>query len=881
MCKKVVTLLVTLAALSGCSSRSSQDLQAEAVKLLREGNTNSAKVLLKNALEKDAGNSGARFYLGRVYLLEGKYELAEKEFQKAGEEKPSRPEIQLELAKVCNLSQRPDEAIRYAEEYLEMTPDSAEAYEIIGMAYAGKQRPLEAEEFFRKALSQEPERVSTKVEQATLYMVGGKSGQAKKIIEEALKQAPGNKRALLMLADIENSLGQKEQALTYYKKVSQVDPNEHLGLYKSGIIYLDRGDTKPAEQTAAELIGKFPGRGEGYRLKGMLLYRDRDFQGAINELQKAHKLAPTASGYYLIGLCLYNLGQLENALSHFKQLVDRSPSFHQARLMSGMILLRQNRLDDAISEMLGLIKTGGNKSLAYSLLGSAYLAKGMQKEGVEALDTAIKIAPGLADPYVKKGMYNLSRGNLAEVEGNFTEAIRVAPDVLNSRLILSSYYMQRNNRAKAFETLKNGLRGKAGDVPLYFGMAKIMFAEKKVEEAVNLLEKAKQSDPHSFDPYFAIASYYAINGDSDKALQQYSAVLAKDTSNAKAQIRIGSLLEAAGRESEALEWYQRAKGNRNQEAYQHLAHYYEKRGETKKALELLAEAVGQMPRSVDLQEQRGLLYLKNNQYKEALRAGDDLEALEPERAVRLKVSAYQAMKKYPEAILQAQRAIQLKPNSSYGYQLLASVYQAQNKPDLAIESLQKGIGLDRNNHNTSLMLAGLYSRNGKMLEAMKMCDEIIRKEPGHAPAYFTQGTFLEAQGDKRGAVKKYQAALAVTGNYAPALNNLAALYADGLGSPDEAVRLAEEALAMEPVNPGIMDTLGYALLKKGRTTEARTYLEKAEALAPGNPSINYHLALLYKTTGEKNQAVVKLLTALRAGEFQELRQARILLSELK
>lgn len=880
MFKKVV-VLVTLIAASGCSSRSSQDLQVEAVKLLQEGNTGSAKVLLKNALEKDAENSGARFYLGRVYMQEEKYELAEKEFHRLDQEKPHQPEIKLELAKVYNLLQRPDDAIRQAEEYLEMMPDSAEAYEIMGMAYGSKKNPTLAETFFLKALQQEPGRTSAKIEQAALYASGEKIEQGKKLLEEVLQQTPGDKRALLMLADIESRAGLKEQALAHYKKLSEVDRNDYVGLYKSGIMYLERQEPALAERAAAGLIAKFPDRGEGYLLKGMILYRNADFQGAINELQKAHKLTPTASGYYQIGLCLYNLGQLENALSHFKQLSDRFPSFHQARLMSGMILLRQNRVDDAISEMTGLIEAGGDTSFAYTLLGSAYLSKGMHKEGLEALNTAIKINPDLADPYLKKGMYNLSRGNVAEVETNLTEAIRVAPEALNSRLILSSYYMQRNNRAKAFETLKNGLRGKADDVPLYFGMARIRFAEKKAEEGIGLLEKAKRLNPQNFDPYFAIASYLAINGDLNSALQQYSAVLAKDPSNTKAQLRTASLLEAAGKENEALEWYRKAKAGHSQEAYQELARYYEKRGDDKKTLELLTEAVRQMPRSVDLQEQKGLLFIKMKQYKDAIRTGDDLEGLEPEQACRLKVSAYQAMKKYPEAILQARRVIQLKPDSSFGYQLLASVYQAQNKPEEAMEALRRGVGLDRNNHSTSLMLASAYSRSGKIMEAMKICDEIIRKEPGYAPAFFTQGTFLEAQGDKRGAVKKYQAALAVTGNFVPALNNLAILYADGLGSPDNAIRLAEEALAVEPVNPVVMDTLGYALLKRGRMAEARKYLERADSMTPGNPTINYHLALIHKATGEKNQAVVRLLSALRSGEFQELRQARSLLSELK
>lgn len=881
MFEKIVILFVVLATAYGCSSRSSQEMQAEAVKLLREGNTGSAKVLLKNALEKDAGNTAARFYLGRLYMLEGKFGLAEKEFQKVEKEKPGQPETRLELAKACNSLQRPDEAIRHAEKYLQMMPDSAAAYEVIGIAYGIKQLPEQAELFFSKALQKEPARISVKVEQAALYASGGKTEQAKKLLEEALGQAPDNKEVLQQLADIENSLGQKEQALALYRKLSRVAPDDPAGLYKSGIIYMDREEIVPAEQATAALLEKFPGSGEGYRLKGMLLYKKKDFQGAMNELQKAYKLSPSASGYYMIGLCLFNLEQLESALSYFRQLADRSPVFYQARLMSGMILLRQNRVDDAITEITKLIEAGGSKSLAYTILGSAYLAKGMQKEGLEALNAATRLDPELADPYLKKGMYNLSRGNIAEVENDLATAVKAAPEALNSRLILSSYYLQRNNRAKAFEVLKSGLRGKSGDVPLYFAMARIRFAERKADEGAELLEKAKKSNPGSFEPYFALASHYALDGDINKALQQYSAVLAKDPSNARAQLRVASLLEVAGREYEALEWYQKAKKSRSPEAYQELAHFFERSENDETALKTLAEGIAYFPRSADLQEQKGLLLLKRNQYKDALKTGSDLETLDPERAFRLKVSVYQAMKKYSEAIFQARKAIQLSPGSSFGYQLLASVYQAQNKPEEAVEALKKGVALEHGSHRIALMLADAYSRSRKPQEAMNVCDEIIRKEPGYAPAYFTQGTFLEAAGDKKGAVRKYQAALAVAGNFVPALNNLAILYADGFGAPEEAIRLAEEALAMEPLNPGIMDTLGYALLKGGRNAEARKYLEKADGMSPGNPTINYHLALFHKAAGEKNQAVVKLLAALRSGEFQESRQARSLLAELK
>ena len=96
---------------------------------------------------------------------------------------------------------------------------------------------------------------------------------------------------------------------------------------------------------------------------------------------------------------------------------------------------------------------------------------------------------------------------------------------------------------------------------------------------------------------------------------------------------------------------------------------------------------------------------------------------------------------------------------------------------------------------------------------------------------------MEAQGLKKEAITKYRAALAQYGKYAAALNNIAYLYLDGFGTKEEALRLAENAIALEPGNPGIMDTVGYALLKNNRHPEARKYLEKAVALLPDNKTI--------------------------------------------
>ena len=717
MIKRITIILALLISISGCAGKTSEELYSEGVKLMSEGKSGGAIVLFKNALEKNQNFLDARYQLARAYVLEKKYEFAEKEFQKVRMLNPNKAEIHLDLAKVYNHLGKPDLAIENAREYLANNTDSSEALEVIGIAYRKKKMPQDAEAFFQRAIEKNSEKITPRLELAALYVGQQKIEKAKTLLDEIVKTAPANSAALYLLADVESILGRKVEALEIYKKLEKINPADQVAPYRAGLLHFELEHFLIAETIAGELLKKFPAHAEGYRLKGIVSYRKKNLPEAITSLQHANKLQPSVSGYYFLGLSLYGNGDLESALSQFRLILDRAPSFSQARLLTGMILMQQKRVDDAISELTKLLEHDGKNPMAHNILGSAYIAKGMYEEGMRELDMATKLEPKLVDAYLKKGMLNLSRGKTSEVEVDLKTAVKIAPELLNSRLILSSYYLHRNNKAKALATLSEGLANNKNDVVLYCGMARITLADNKPDETVRFLNKAKDSDQAALAPYFMLGAYYAGAGDVVKSLNEYSEVMKKEPGNVKAMLKTAALLESEKRNDESLVWYLKATETRNPGAY--------------------------------------------------------------------------------------------------------------------------------------LALASMYSRSGRHSLALKTCDELIQKHPDYAPGYFTQGTFLEAQGLKKEALAKYRAALAQSGKYAAALNNIAYLYLDGYGSKEEALRMAESAIALEPGNPGIMDTVGYALLKNNRHAEARKYLEKAVAQLPDDPRIKYHLALAKQSSGVK------------------------------
>jgi Tfp pilus assembly protein PilF/uncharacterized protein YfiM (DUF2279 family) len=124
---------------------------------------------------------------------------------------------------------------------------------------------------------------------------------------------------------------------------------------------------------------------------------------------------------------------------------------------------------------------------------------------------------------------------------------------------------------------------------------------------------------------------------------------------------------------------------------------------------------------------------------------------------------------------------------------------------------------------------------------------------------FSRAVAYERTGDFVRAREHYLRALA-GGMRSPALfNELGWVEIEsGIGDPQKAVEYAKTALDMQPDNPDILDTYGWALHHAGRTGEAIRMLEQAYAADPEMYCIHYHLGAAYMAAGRREQAEMHL-----------------------
>ena len=86
------------------------------------------------------------------------------------------------------------------------------------------------------------------------------------------------------------------------------------------------------------------------------------------------------------------------------------------------------------------------------------------------------------------------------------------------------------------------------------------------------------------------------------------------------------------------------------------------------------------------------------------------------------------------------------------------------------------------------------------------------------------------------------------------LNYLGYSWVDRGENIDEAFRLIQTAVDLQPGAGYIVDSLGWAYYRLGRYEEAVTYLERATSLDPDDPVINDHLGDAYWRIGKRDQA---------------------------
>ncbi len=196
----------------------------------------------------------------------------------------------------------------------------------------------------------------------------------------------------------------------------------------------------------------------------------------------------------------------------------------------------------------------------------------------------------------------------------------------------------------------------------------------------------------------------------------------------------------------------------------------------------------------------------------------------------------------------------------------AEVLRRAGQSDAAVEVLTQLARTHPGLPVVEAKLGDLYRRLDRMAEAnaayTRALDLSDADDPGTWFMRYTRGITAHRLDDWPAAEADFRRALELNPGQPQVLNYLGYSLVERGEKMDEALGMIEQAVASEPQNGAIVDSLGWVYYRLGRYSEAVVQLERAAALEPVDSVVNDHLGDAYWAVGRLREARFQWTRAL-------------------
>lgn len=219
-----------------------------------------------------------------------------------------------------------------------------------------------------------------------------------------------------------------------------------------------------------------------------------------------------------------------------------------------------------------------------------------------------------------------------------------------------------------------------------------------------------------------------------------------------------------------------------------------------------------------------------------------------------KISSCQEMLgQWNHSIISTREALRLTKETEKSFRLrfrLAYLYLQGNlkKESLSVSLLSETI--KENPNPTHYYLRGLaYFQLAKYKESVNDFSDAIKLDPKNPNYYFYRATAFDKLKQFVDTEADLKTTISLNPNASNAMNYLGYLYAEKDINPEEANKLLNQAVSLEPDNPAYQDSLGWVMYRKKDYNRALLHLNFATSLALErgfeDPVIYEHLGDVY------------------------------------
>ncbi|MFO7987273.1 MAG: tetratricopeptide repeat protein [Desulfatiglandaceae bacterium] len=714
---------------------------------------------------------------------------------------------------------RTQDARFYFNKVIQKDSGHAMAHYQLGRMYIKSKQIHRAKREFSLAIRHDPDLIKAKRFLARLYYQNGAYEKALPLYRELVKLQGEPPETLIILSQLLLSLGYVREARNLMEDAAATHPgNIGIRIALAGV-YEKAGYYTLAEKTLKHLRQDFSDNTEPY----VALARFHMRQG---HLAPGKAIVKQALEKGLGNLDLHQtLFEIEHrrkdhqaALRHLKRAVALWPDDPKRLLLLGDYFLFLKMYDRARRTYHQIARNRPESTRVKNRLVKLLIAQGRYSEALEHIEALIADAPQNAEAHLHRGIIRLRQGKTDQAREAFLKARTLEPESVEGYYFYGLTLLKEQKYELSLSEILRAVDRRPRSIRARMVLAYVYFKTDQLQLALQELGGILIAQPHHRQARVLRATVYLRLKNYEAATSEYRYIIETERSSPEIRLRLAETYRLQGRLDDAAVEFQHVLNNH--------------------------------PDSLRVFKKVVFIYLAKKQYAKAM----DL------------CNAY--VDKHPEAL----EVILIK----------ARILREQGRYDVAENILEDLSDRFPESDQPVLLLAEILKTGRKYRSALANYQKAVNRNPKQIKARMKMAEIYELQGDFHKAIDAYKAVLHIHGSYAPAINNLAYLYATTHQDLDHALVLARRAHELMPDSPHVKDTLGWAYLKKGALFLAKKYLDEAVQEMPLAPLFRYHLGLAFYQAEDLPEAREAFAKAIQSGlEGKESAHARNLLQQLR
>ena len=259
-----------------------------------------------------------------------------------------------------------------------------------------------------------------------------------------------------------------------------------------------------------------------------------------------------------LGLALKQQGDLDGAISSFRQALRLDPDAPGVHNNLGLVLKDQGKPEEAEASFRQALRLLADAFEVHNNLGTLLKEQGRADEAETSLRRVVRLRPDLPEAHNNLGLVLLERGKIEEAEESFRLALRINPQFADAHNNLGLALKEQQKLGEALTSLQHALRLKADSAEVHNNLGMVFKDLERLEDAETSFRRLIRLLPTRAEFHDNLGLVLREQGRIDEAEASFRAALRHNPGYASAHSNLGMMHAEQERFDEAEASFQQA-----------------------------------------------------------------------------------------------------------------------------------------------------------------------------------------------------------------------------------------------------------------------------------------------------------------------------------